>query len=130
MLVTINHKKDEPGAVWEKMPVPDALSERIALMKSLIGTQTIITVTNDKMTCYFCGTDDIRMAKHKQMADKGLTRICQTLKDAHEQLELAPLHFLYALQAFSSEADAKIIFPDKPIIYEKGWDHLKPKENE
>ena len=132
MVVTINHKKDEPGATWEKLPVPDELSLRIELMKSLAGTQTIITLSHDRMTCYLCGNEDIRAAKQKQMGDKGLTRICMGLGDAHRMLEYDPLTFIYALQIFSTEEDKDKIFPPKPKIYDtgKGWEHLRERDEQ
>jgi hypothetical protein len=125
MQVTINFKKDEPGAVWEKLSVPDLLSERIELMRTLAGTQCIITITHDKMACYLCGTEDIRAAKQKQMGDKGLTRICMNLADAHHQIERDPLTFVHCLQIFSTEEDKKTLFPEPNPVHSKGWEHLR-----
>lgn len=123
--ISIQVKKE---GKWEKIAVPDELSSRIELMKSLTGTETIISITNDKMTCYLCGTEAIREAKQKQMGDKGLTRICMSLEDAHRMLEVEPLTFIYALQVFSTETDKEKLFPPKPKQYDKGWEHLKPEE--
>jgi hypothetical protein len=128
MQIIINHKRDEAGAVWEKLPVPDELTKRIDLMKTLAGTQTIITLTHDRMTCYLCGTEDIRAAKQKQMGDKGLTRICMDLEEAHRMVEYEPFTFVYALQIFSTEADKEKLFPPPPVVYDKGWEHLRPEE--
>jgi len=117
MKVRIQHKPEGIGQVWGEIPCPELLSEQIALMKSLIGTKTLIKIENDRMICYLCGTENIRDEQQKRMGEKSLTRICQDLATAHQMLERSPLTLVYVLQLFSTEAEAKKLFPEAPPEY-------------
>lgn len=125
MQVTINSKTN---GGWVIIPTPDVLTDKINLLKSLVGTETIIHIKTDKMSCYLCGTEELRAAKQKQLFDKRLPGVCMDIFEAHKAIENNTETFLYAIQAFSTPADVKIVFPDKPFEYKipkDRWDHLK-----
>jgi len=119
-MLEITIKIKEAGA-WKTMNVPDALSERITLMKQLAGTEAVIKLKTSAGETYLCGTDALVEQMHKQFEGK----ICMSLDSAHTALEYSTEHFIYAVQAFSTTTDVAIVFPDKPADYSKGWEHLK-----
>ena len=122
-MLTVDIKTMNNGA-WSDIVVPEALTERINLIKTFAGTPTIIKIKTDKMESYLCGTPEL-LEQIRNKAKGAIGKHFMEIDDAHTAIEYGTDMFIKTIQAFCYEKDVEKVFPEKPA---QGW--VRPVQQE
>jgi hypothetical protein len=109
------------NGAWTDLPVPEALTEKIAMLTELAGSESVIKITTSQTTHFLCGTEEIRQSMAKVQANKVPpgAAVCMTMTDAHKMIEHDPEKYCFSIQLFSTKEHVVEMFPPMPAG--KGW---------
>jgi hypothetical protein len=117
--------KEKEGTDWIDCEVPDALTEKIITMKTYAGKEAVIQIKTDKMVTFLCGTQNMVNVMRKAHPHG---KVIMGIEDAYNMVQYAPDVLLTTIQCFWTPAQIATVFPEKPVVDKKGWEHLKPNE--
>ena len=113
MKVTARTRAD---GVWVDLPIPEALTDQIALLKSLYDTESVfkleIVIPGGGVTIFYCCKQELVPVLEKNFPNASV----QIAQDAMNMVDYAPEHYYAYIRTFCFKEDKEVLFPDMPPV--------------